>query len=82
MLYPVYKGTYERGDGMESDKASMSSTWCDHVILWAKDVSRAMPPGPPLCRASPSAAKAHSIQARKSQSGTEAWRSCGPHQTS
>ena len=42
MLYPVYNGTYERGDGMESDKASMSSTWCDHVILWAKDVSRAI----------------------------------------
>jgi len=45
VLYPVYKGTYERGDGMESDKANMSSTWCDHVILWAKDVSRAMPSG-------------------------------------
>ena len=45
MLYPVYKGTYERGDGMESDKANMSNTWCGHVILWAKDVSRAMPSG-------------------------------------
>ena len=42
VLYPVYKGTYERGDGMESDNANMSSTWRDHVIMWAKDVSRAI----------------------------------------
>ena len=42
VLFPVYKGTYERGDGMESDNANMSSTWRDHVIMWAKDVSRAL----------------------------------------
>jgi dienelactone hydrolase len=42
VLYPVYKGTYERGDGMESDVANPSSTWRDHVIMWVKDVSRAI----------------------------------------
>ena len=42
VLYPVYKGTYERGDGMESDVANMSSAWRDHVIMWTKDVSRAL----------------------------------------
>jgi len=42
VLFPVYKGTFERGDGMESDNANMSSTWRDHVIMWAKDVSRAL----------------------------------------
>jgi formylglycine-generating enzyme required for sulfatase activity/dienelactone hydrolase/predicted Ser/Thr protein kinase len=42
VLYPVYKGTYERGDGMEDDTATMSSTWRDHVIMWAKDASRAI----------------------------------------
>jgi dipeptidyl aminopeptidase/acylaminoacyl peptidase len=42
VLFPVYKGTYERGDGMESDNANMSSAWRDHVIMWAKDVSRAV----------------------------------------
>jgi dienelactone hydrolase len=42
VLYPVYKSTYERGDGMESDSASMSSTWRDHVIMWVKDASRAI----------------------------------------
>jgi len=42
VIYPVYKGTYERGDGMESDVANMSSTWRDHVIMWVKDASRAI----------------------------------------
>jgi len=42
VLYPVYKGTYERGDGMESDVASETSVWRDHVIMWAKDASRAL----------------------------------------
>jgi eukaryotic-like serine/threonine-protein kinase len=27
---------------MESDSASMSSTWRDHVIMWVKDASRAI----------------------------------------
>jgi formylglycine-generating enzyme required for sulfatase activity/tRNA A-37 threonylcarbamoyl transferase component Bud32/dienelactone hydrolase len=42
VLYPVYKGTYERGDGMESDVATTTSTWRDHVIMWVKDASRAI----------------------------------------
>ncbi|HUS20139.1 MAG TPA: dienelactone hydrolase family protein [Terriglobales bacterium] len=42
VLYPIYKGTYERGDGMESDVPNMSSTWRDHVFMWTKDVSRAI----------------------------------------
>jgi cephalosporin-C deacetylase-like acetyl esterase len=42
VLYPVYKGTYERGDGMESDVSNTTSTWRDHVVMWVKDVSRAI----------------------------------------
>jgi eukaryotic-like serine/threonine-protein kinase len=42
VLYPVYKSTYERGDGLTSDTASMSGMWRDHVIIWAKDASRAL----------------------------------------
>jgi serine/threonine protein kinase/dienelactone hydrolase len=42
VVYPVYKSTYERGDGMESDVPNMSSAWRDHVIMWVKDVSRAI----------------------------------------
>jgi len=42
VLYPVYKGTYERGDGMESAIPDLSSAWRDHVIMWVKDASRAI----------------------------------------
>ncbi len=42
VLYPVYKGTYERGDGMESDVPNTTSTWRDHVVMWVKDASRAI----------------------------------------
>lgn len=42
VIYPVYKSTYERGDGMETDVASTTSTWRDHVIMWVKDASRAL----------------------------------------
>jgi len=42
VLYPVYKSTFERGDGMESDVANTTSTWRDHVIMWVKDASRAI----------------------------------------
>jgi len=42
VLYPVYKSTYERGDGMESDVANTSSTWRDYVVMWVKDASRAI----------------------------------------
>jgi len=42
VLYPVYKSTYERGDGLESDNEDTSSAWRDHVVMWAKDASRAI----------------------------------------
>jgi serine/threonine protein kinase/formylglycine-generating enzyme required for sulfatase activity/dienelactone hydrolase len=42
VLWPVYKSTYERGDGMESDVQNSSSAWRDHVIMWVKDASRAI----------------------------------------
>jgi formylglycine-generating enzyme required for sulfatase activity len=42
VLYPVYKSTFERGDGMVSDVADLTSGWRDHVIMWVKDASRAI----------------------------------------
>lgn len=42
VIYPIYKGTYERGDGMESDVPNTSHSWRDHVIMWTKDTSRAI----------------------------------------
>jgi eukaryotic-like serine/threonine-protein kinase len=42
VICPVYKSTYERGDGLTSDTADKSSGWRDHMIMWAKDASRAL----------------------------------------
>jgi eukaryotic-like serine/threonine-protein kinase len=42
VVYPVYKSTYERGDGLTSDTADRSSNWRDHIIMWVKDASRAL----------------------------------------
>src|ERR1700758_5770069 len=40
LAYPIYKGTYERGDDLDSDIASMSSTYREHAIAWTKDLRR------------------------------------------
>ncbi len=41
IVFPIYKGTYERGDGLKSsDEDKSTSFWRDHVILWVKDLSR------------------------------------------
>jgi eukaryotic-like serine/threonine-protein kinase len=42
VIFPVYKSTFERGDGIESDVSDTSSTRRDHVVMWAKDASRAI----------------------------------------
>jgi predicted esterase len=41
VLYPVYKGSYERGGGTEVE-INTASAWRDRVILLAKDASRAI----------------------------------------
>jgi dienelactone hydrolase/tRNA A-37 threonylcarbamoyl transferase component Bud32 len=42
VLYPVYKSTYERGDGLDSWYANETNRYRDHVIAWAKDFRRAI----------------------------------------
>lgn len=42
VIYPVYKGTYERGDGMESDEPDTSVRYRDHVIMWVKECTRSI----------------------------------------
>jgi hypothetical protein len=42
VIYPVYKSTYERGDGWESDVPDTSANWRDHMVMWVKDASRAL----------------------------------------
>ena len=39
-MYPVYKGTYERGDGLKSNRPSPTTFYRDHVIAWSKDLGR------------------------------------------
>lgn len=40
VAYPVYKSTYERGDGLLSDRPNLSSAYRDHVVQWYKDFAR------------------------------------------
>jgi dienelactone hydrolase len=42
VLYPVYKGTYERGDDLRSYCPNTTSSWRDHVIAWSKDLGRSI----------------------------------------
>jgi predicted esterase len=40
LIYPVYKGTYDRKSDLRSDVQSASNLYRDHVIAWSKDVGR------------------------------------------
>lgn len=37
---PIYKGTYERRNELDSDYPEETNFYKDHVIMWAKDLSR------------------------------------------
>src|SRR2546422_4413187 len=40
VLYPVYKGTYQRSDSLNTDVQNTSNFYRDHVVMWAKDLRR------------------------------------------
>jgi dienelactone hydrolase len=42
VMYPVYKGTYERGDSLDTDYPDLSTFYRDHVVMWAKDMRRSI----------------------------------------
>jgi cephalosporin-C deacetylase-like acetyl esterase len=43
VLYPVYKSTYERGDGFSFYTTELTTnSWKDHTIMWQKDFSRSV----------------------------------------
>ena len=42
LLYPSYKGTYERRDGLKSDVPEPTAFYRDHVVAWAKDLGRSL----------------------------------------
>jgi cephalosporin-C deacetylase-like acetyl esterase len=39
-VFPIYKGTFERGDGFNSDTPNETNSYKEHVIQWVKDFSR------------------------------------------
>jgi dienelactone hydrolase len=42
LIYPIYKGTYERGDELVSDYQNETSFYKEHVVMWVKDFSRSI----------------------------------------
>lgn len=40
LLYPIYKGTFQRNDGLNSDLQNETVFYKDHVIMWRKDIGR------------------------------------------
>lgn len=40
LVYPVYKGTYERGSDLASDIQDETNLYRDHVIAWGRDIGR------------------------------------------
>jgi len=42
VIYPIYKSSYERGDDLKSDYPNETNFWKEHVIMWAKDLSRSI----------------------------------------
>ena len=42
VLYPVYKGTYQRSDSLNTDVQDTTIFYRDHVVMWAKDLRRAI----------------------------------------
>jgi formylglycine-generating enzyme required for sulfatase activity/predicted Ser/Thr protein kinase/predicted esterase len=42
LLFPIYKSTYERGDGWGSSIPDETNSYRDHVIQWAKDLMRSV----------------------------------------
>ncbi len=41
-MYPIYKGTYERSDELDSWIPNETVFYRDHVIMWAQDLSRSI----------------------------------------
>ena len=42
VILPVYKGTWQRGDSLNSDYQAPTAFYRSHVIMWAQDLGRAL----------------------------------------
>jgi dienelactone hydrolase len=40
VIWPIYKGTYERSTDFRSDTLEATTLYRDHLIMWGKDLSR------------------------------------------
>jgi dienelactone hydrolase len=40
LIYPIYKGTYERQDDLRSDEPDTTVRYKDHVTVWVKEFAR------------------------------------------
>jgi formylglycine-generating enzyme required for sulfatase activity/tRNA A-37 threonylcarbamoyl transferase component Bud32/cephalosporin-C deacetylase-like acetyl esterase len=40
VVFPIYKSTFERGDGLKTDVPDETAFYRDHVIEWSKDLGR------------------------------------------
>jgi dienelactone hydrolase len=42
VIFPIYKGTYERGGAFHSDYPSETTLYKDYLIMWGKDLARSI----------------------------------------
>ncbi|RLA27891.1 MAG: hypothetical protein DRR11_17535, partial [Gammaproteobacteria bacterium] len=42
LIYPIYKGTYDRASDLNSDIQDETNLYRDHVIAWAQDIGRSI----------------------------------------
>jgi eukaryotic-like serine/threonine-protein kinase len=42
VIWPIYKGTYERGGDLHSDYPTPTTLYKDYVIMWGKDLGRSI----------------------------------------
>jgi dienelactone hydrolase len=42
LMYPIYKGTFERGGALPHDQPSKAVWWREYTIMWAKDLARSI----------------------------------------
>ena len=42
VMFPIYKGTYERGDALTGPFPESTGFYRDHVVMWSKDIGRSI----------------------------------------
>ena len=42
VLFPIYKSTYERGDGLRQSRPNTTNGYREHVIEWSQDLGRSI----------------------------------------